>query len=98
MSVGGAYLAGFPAEQQEELGPYAMQLLFEDQQHKFTKATNYCFHHCVQNFTDRDIQKAERVCVEHCVDKYLQTWDRTLQRIQQLVAPKYDPLPLPATE
>mmetsp|Transcript_33381 Transcript_33381/g.53486 ORF Transcript_33381/g.53486 Transcript_33381/m.53486 type:complete len:91 (-) Transcript_33381:162-434(-) len=88
MSIGGVYLAGFPEEQQTELAHHAMSLMFQDQQHKYLTATNYCFGHCVQNFTDREIQKGERVCVEACVDKYFATWDRSLQRVQQVIAPK----------
>lgn len=96
MSVGGAFLPGvikeFPKDKQQELATHAMELMFKDQQHKFNTSTNYCFYHCVKNFTDREIQRTERICVESCVDKYLQTWDRTLQRIQQIIAPKYDPI------
>merc|ERR1712130_750806 len=89
MSVGGAYLQGFPADQQDELAQHAMGLMFQDAQHKFNTAVNYCFGHCVQNFTNREIQRPERACVESCVDKYLQTWDRSVQRVQQNIAPKY---------
>lgn len=65
-----------------------MTLMFRDKQHQFTTATNFCFKKCVQNFTEREIQKVERVCVESCVDKYLQSWDRTIQRLQQVVVPQ----------
>ena len=48
----------------------------------------YCFRECVKTFEERQVLNRERKCVEGCSDKYLQSYDRALQRMQQLIIPK----------
>lgn len=92
MSIGGVYLPGFPEKDRDELARYCMELMFRDKQHQFTTVSNYCFNICIKNFSERSIQKEERVCVNSCIDKWLSIWDRSVQRVQQVIAPEFDPL------
>ena len=86
MSVAAVTLA--TTERLEKYQEMITKLHFQDRQVQFTRMTKYCFEHCVQTFGNRDVTGQERKCIESCVDKYIGTWDRALQRYQQLVVPQ----------
>ena len=88
MSVAGVTIGTQSPEELEKYAEHITKLHFQDRQHQFTTMTKYCYSKCVQSFLNREVNGTERKCIESCVDKYIGTWDRALQRYQQLVVPQ----------
>ena len=90
MSIAAVTIANQAPSEMEKYQEAITKLHFQDRQHQFTTMTKYCFAHCVKRYGARDVDGTERRCIESCVDKYIATWDRALQRYQQLVVPTQD--------
>ena len=90
MSIAAVTIANQAPQELEKYNEAISKLHFQDRQHQFTTMTKYCFANCIKTFGRREVNGTERKCVESCVDKYIATWDRALQRYQQLVVPTTD--------
>ena len=58
-----------------------------DRQHQLKFLSSYCFRHCIKRFDEREVNENDGKCISNCTDKYMNSWDRLLQRYQAYVLP-----------
>ena len=64
------------------------RFVHRDRQHQLKFLSSYCFKHCIKRFDEREVDEKDRKCISNCADKYMNSWDRLLQRYQTYVLPQ----------